>query len=298
MKVSRFVSNVAPERQRFASPLQAAGFGLIAMLALVAVFPAHSLQDRLQSSARVDAVSMAYLGAWLHAKPDDYSLRLVLARHHLQSGELADSERVLAPLLAATVVDPDMQKEAAVLLLDIRQRQLWNAGVQDSTYASVRNRYLGQLRRVAAITVDRERLRKFADIGFVMGDRTLGRDIYQRLINDEPTASFDLVERLVQVDIAAGDYRSAASRYFSMLPYADSVEKRRQYLLAGLRTLQSGNLLREAIAAGQLYGGPLANDSQTLVYLVNLALADGRTDIASSLAARLLRQRLTTGKSA
>lgn len=296
MKASRFVSNVGPERQRFASPLQAIGFGAAVTLILVAAFPAHSLQDRLRSSVKVDAVGMAYLGAWMHAKPDDYPLRLVLAQHHLRIGNLADGERILAPLLASASADPGMKNQAELLLLDIRQRQLWSADSRD--YPGIRSLYLDQLHHMAAITADRLQLRAFAEAGFAMGDRPFGEAVYLRLIREDPAASFGLVDRLVQMDIVDGEYRRAASVYFSMLPYAGSVDDRRRYLLAGLRVLQSGNLLGEAIAAGQFYGGPLADDSQTLVYLVNLALADGRTDVASTLAARLLRQHIMSGKSA
>ena len=54
----------------------------------------------------VDAVSLAYLRIWIHAKPDAYALRLVLARHELTHGNLYASEQVLQPMLNAADVTP------------------------------------------------------------------------------------------------------------------------------------------------------------------------------------------------
>jgi alkyl sulfatase BDS1-like metallo-beta-lactamase superfamily hydrolase len=113
------------------------------------------------------------------------------------------------------------------------------------------------------------------------------------MISDDPRASFDLLDRLVMMDTSEGNYRHAAAVYFNILPYTTDVDQRRRFFLAGLHVLRSGNLLNEAIQAGESYAGPLAEDPQTLTYRVNLALANGRTDVAASLA--LLVRTVTSG---
>jgi len=298
MKVSRYVSIAAPERQRFASAPQILAFAWAMLAALATVFPAHSLQSRLESSTRIDAVSMTYLGAWLHAKPDDYGLRLILARHQMQQGDFKQGEGTLAPMLLAKHIDNSQRIDAEVLLLDIRERELWQMNENSPDYAQVRATYLAQLRLVADYPSQQSRLRQFADTAFSLGDNALGRELYVRLINENPGAGFGLINRLVQFDLADGDYRGAATLYFNALPYTRDVERRRLCFLAGLHILQSGNLLKDAVLASQTYVGPLANDSQTLTYMVNLALAEGRPDIAAKLAARLLKQHIDRGVSA
>jgi hypothetical protein len=283
---------VAPERQRFAPASLSLSLSCLMIAALVIVFPAHSLQDRLESSVKVDAVSMAYLGAWLHAMPDDYSLRLVLARHELHTGDLDQAQRTLDPVISAAHVDEPEHLAAELLLLDILERSLWSTDAKSPRYAALHQRCLRQLRLVAALPSEQGRLPEFSKTALALGDYNLGRELYARMINEQPDNHLDLVDELARIDLAIGDYNDAADAYFDALPNTRDIDQRRQFFLAGLRILRAGNLLPRAIAASQIYAGPLTNDQQTLTYLVGLALADHRADVAARFAARLLKQRV------
>ena len=294
MKVARFVSIAAAERQRLAPPHWLLGFGLMAGLSLLLVFP-QSLESRLASSVRVDPVSLAYLGAWLRAKPDDYPLRLVLAREEMQKGDLQKAVATLGPVLSG-VADADSRLQARELMLALRQRQLWQFRDGTPQYAWARGAYLQQLADLSADTSwTIPRLQQFADSAFALGDSSLGRRLYLRLITSDPR-SLARYDRLEQLDLGEGNYREAASLCFRALPYTHDINQRRQYFLAGLKVLSSGRLLNEAVAAGLNYVGPLENDSQTLTYLVHLALADQRLDVAARLTSRLLQQHVEFGE--
>lgn len=298
MKASRFASTAAHERARFASPGQILGFGLIVLLALLAVFPDQSLERRLESSAYGGSVSLAYLGAWLRAKPDDNHLRLVLARRQIQQGELVLAEATLQPIFRAPEVEGYDRAEAALMVLEVREQQMWRLKPGTDAFATARSAYLGQLRQVTAYSWESARMEGFAHQAIALGDFDLGRDLYLRLIRDNPYHSLAWYERIAQMDLAAGHYEAAANIYFAALPYTVDRAQRRQYYLTGLRILQSGNLLREAVASGQAYLGPLEDDRDSLLYLIRLALASNRPDVAEKYVSRLLRQRLSAKEGA
>jgi hypothetical protein len=296
MKAARFVSIAAPERQRLAAPAKTLALGLAMAMALLAVFPAQSLEHRLATTVEVDPVSLAYLRAWLRAKPDDYYLRLVLARQEMHEGDLDKVESTLSPLLHAVDVESRERSDAEVLMLSVREQQLWRTAQASPAYADARHAYLLQLRQISSYAWPRTTLGKFADTAFALGDNALGRELYLRLIKDSPTSSFDKLDRVVQVDLADGHYREAATLCFWALPYTQGLDQRRQYFLNGLRILTSGNLLRDAIAASETRIGALADDPQTLMYVVHLALAGQRPDIAARFTSRLLKQHVEFGE--
>lgn len=298
MKASRFASTAAPDRPRFASPGQILGFGLVVVLALLAVFPDQSLERRLESTAYGDSISLAYLGAWLRAKPDDHHLRLVLARRQIQQGEWRQAEASLTPLLASGEVEGYDRAEAELMLLDLREQQMWRQPPDSPGFAEAKAVFLKQLEVSTDYGWEASRLEAFANQAMALGDTKLGRRLYVRLLKDNPYHSLGWYERIARLDLAEGNYREAANIYFRALPYTLDMEQRRQYLLTGLKILQSGNLLREAVAAGEAHLGPLGNDSQTLLYLIRLALASNRPDLAEKYVARLLKQRVSAKEGA
>jgi thioredoxin-like negative regulator of GroEL len=297
-KAPRYVSTAAPERARFAPVILTLSLSCLMIVALVIVYPAHSLQDRLESSVKVDAVSMAYLGAWLHAMPDDYSLRMVLARHELRAGDLEQAQSSLGPVISAAHVPGPEHLAAELLLLDILERRLWSADASSPLYPMLHTSCLRQLRLVAALPSEQTRLPEFAKTALALGDFGLGRELYARMIHAQPGSHPELIQELARINLMTGDYANAADAYFDALPFTSDIDQRRQFFLAGLRILQSGNLLTRAVTASQTYVGPLTDDRQTLTYLVGLALADHRADVAAHFAARLLKQRVNFRASA
>ena len=83
---SRSSATAEPVRLRFSSSGQTLIFGLTVALILLMMFPGQILQRRLEQSAASDSLTIAYLMAWLRAKPDDQHLRLQLALHQHETG--------------------------------------------------------------------------------------------------------------------------------------------------------------------------------------------------------------------
>lgn len=297
MTAARYVLTAAPERQRFASPGRILGFGLTVAVALYSVFPSHTLEDRLASAVPYnDQVTQAYLNAWLRAKPDDNYVRLMLARHEMQIGHADQAQATLQPLLASNALGGYDRAEAGLMLLDILEQRLWKNPRGTPGYPQARAAYLDQIRAIAGYGWENTRIQRFADQAFALNDAALGRELYLKMIHDNPYTSLNRIDRLAQLDLSDGNYREAASLYFTALPLARSDDERRRFYVEGLSVLRSGNLMPEAINASQVYMGPYAEDSATLTFLVRLALAGHRPDIAAKFASRLVRQRVSFGE--
>ncbi len=97
MSLPRSGFPAAPERLRFATTGQILGFGLMTSLIFMVIYPEQSLQRHLERSAHTDNVSIAYLLAWLRAKPDDHYLRLLLAQRFFDKGQISESRKNARP---------------------------------------------------------------------------------------------------------------------------------------------------------------------------------------------------------
>lgn len=306
----------APKRPRLLPLGHILGFGLGVALVLLAAYPDKSLESRLESSVYGDAISQAYFAAWLQAKPDDHHLRLVLVQRQMQEGELEQAEANLVSILNANTVKEEDRLQSQLMLLELKKQELWRRPPTSLSYALALPVYLQQLGTVANGNWPDTQLQAYADEALALGDRRLGLQLYMRMLHSGHKQTPEWYEHLARLCLAQGYDRAdgssystalpehktlqqrriyftklAADIYFQALPYTQNVNQRRHFFLMGLRTLQSGNLLKESITAGNDHLGPLAEDPITLLYLVRLAQASNRLDLAEKYVARLIKSR-------
>jgi hypothetical protein len=111
---------------------------------------------------------------------------------------------------------------------------------------------------------------------------------YQRLAKQDVARAAQWQSRTAEIALGVGEYRAAAAANFAAQTAATSLDEQRHYFIAGVKALQSGNLLDEAVAEAQRRVGPLADDPETLRFLTRLAMACNRPDLADQYARRLL----------
>ncbi len=294
MSLPRSGFPAAPERLRFATTGQILGFGLMTSLIFMVIYPEQSLQRHLERSAHTDNVSIAYLLAWLRAKPDDHYLRLLLAQRFFDKGQISESRKTLAPIFKITILDKKLRSKAEMLLLDILERQMWLFRPNTPEFLHAQRNYLQQLRKISHYQWPIERLETFAKNAFAFGDTALAKELYYQLIYSAPAINLQWFDRIAQLYLAEGHYRAAARILFQAMPHSTSLQQRRSYFLSGVKALQSGNLLPDAVAAGQTYIGVFINDPAILEFLARLALAANRPDLAEQYVALLLKQRISS----
>jgi tetratricopeptide (TPR) repeat protein len=296
MKVTRSISAVRTDPPRLAPMVQILGFGFAVGLALFAAFNSQNLVQRMTTSNGNDAISLAYLRIWIRAKPDEYHLRLVLARHEFLQGNLKRAEDAITPILKADDVDHIDLIDAQLLMLDIRKQELWRLKPNTESYIQAHAQYLKQLRQVTRYPWDFVHQKNFAQTAISSGDVKLSYELYSKLIKKHPCYNLKWYEIIAQINLSRAHYSDAANSYFLASACSKNLIDKRTNIITGLQALQSGNRMNEAMLASENHFDILQSDPEALQFLAKLALASNRPDLAEKYVSRLLQQRISTIK--
>lgn len=281
----------------------ALALGLFAALGLALVFPYRSLDERIAREARRDVptgalgesaagapgdpLRLTYMQLWLRARPQDETLRMRLARELADGGDL-DAARAQLQLLSNTP-EPDLAGQVALLDVDLAARQAYALPSGDPRrallLAELRDNLNGLARQAWPIRIVIE----LAERAATHGAREASALWHQQLLDARVPWSAAAWEIAARRMVANGELSLAARLYLRARSEARGFEERRRLFFAALQTLQSANLLAEALALGEAELDDLANDTATLEFLTRLALAANRPDIAQRFATRLLR---------
>ncbi len=282
-----------PERERLLPPALVLTFTAMVGIGLALMFPRETLRERLLGQGRtVDGLTVAYLEAWSRVAPDDASFMSVLAEQYALTGRLDEAEIMLARMQA--VQGATGQNLAGPILrtrIDIAQQRAY-AALPDTPE---RKQYLAQVAELLDQAATRrwtvQELEALAVQARQVNAQQAAARFYQQLAKADP-ANMDYWNRqLADIALAGGNYRDAARALFEAQQRATSMAEQRNLFLKGLQTLQSGNLLDEALAAAEQHGGKLLDDPEVLRYLTKLALAANRPELASRYVERLLQLR-------
>jgi predicted Zn-dependent protease len=267
---SRSSAEAEPPRARVLPFWAVLGIALMVSAVLALLFPRQTLIEQLRGTASDDPLTENYLSSLLRTEPHNYELRVLLAEKRFALGDMRGARAVLEPALGAE--DDEVRKRA--LLLDYR---LLSASGTPTDAELEDPRKLASLRaRLASLAVETWGV---DDILFLSGQaRRLGMPavagrLAGRLLSGDVHASTAQLRKAAQSALGSGDYVLAANFYFAAQKGARDKDEERELFLRGVSTLQSGNLLREALTAADEHIGDLADDEQTLTQLTRLALA-------------------------
>lgn len=279
------------ERERLLPPSLVLTITAMVGIGLALIFPRETLRERLLGQGRsMDGLTVAYLEAWLKAAPDDPGFMTVLAEQYARSGKLDAAEALLARMEAiqGTSLAPAILRTR----IDIALQRAWASQPETPARARFVAEAEAMLRQAAARRWTIPELQSLARQARELGAMDLLRHFYRELASADPAnAAFWNKQMANIVDSAGGDsnYRELANALFRKLSSAVTVSEQRALFMKGLRTLQSGNLLDEALAAAEQHGGPLLDDPEVLRYLARLALAANRPELAARYVTRLIR---------
>lgn len=259
-------------------------FALLVLAALLALRASANLQQRLESSALADPLSLAYLQAWLQAAPGDRRLRLLLARQQLREGQLNAALATLAPLRQG-----GPRVEVETLQLEILSQRLWQTAPRTPAFAAARTAVRAQLVRLGTLPLAPPQLEALANQAIALADLDQALVFYRRLLALQPYETVRLQADIAALLLAQGRYEDAAAAYLLAMDHALSRDEQRRLYRAGLSALQSGNRLAQALATAQARGQQLHDDPATLEFLTHLARAANRPDLAEQYVDRLLQ---------
>jgi TolA-binding protein len=247
MNLNLTANKGARPQERFASPLAISGLIGAGILLLMMLYPEKSLLALLSAPEVTTPAQQRYLEILVKVRSGDADLKFSLVRSYL-AASLPEKARTILEQIQGEL-SPQQVKTAETLMHEVRRLQ-------------------------GNVQVKREQ----------PGGRSPA-DAKESLSSPAPikSAAATVVPNTTATTaggaIARGDYRRAAALLFQEMSTAPENKKRTLYL-AAVRTLQSGNLLNEALTAAESHLGTLENDREVLIYLTRLALAANRPERA------------------
>ncbi|MFN3544343.1 MAG: tetratricopeptide repeat protein [Thiobacillus sp.] len=267
-------------RQRLIHPAWVLGFGAAVLLTLVAVFPFKRLSEQLLHADLNQALAERYIIVLLKTDPGNADLRLTLIRQLIRNGKLDEAAAWLETVRAG---DRGTDYEIARLELQLaRVRQL----PRDDP--NTRQSILETLAQLATASLGPQQLDELGDMAAALHDAALALRFYRRLARTDAGMDSRVLASKGETLLGLGQYRLAAELYFLAQENARRADERLRLLLRGVRILQAGGLLKEAVAEGEQRGGEFMQQRDYLVFMIRLALAANDPAAADRFSRRLL----------
>lgn len=273
-------------RARLLSPWALVGMALGTGLVLALIYPKRTLLDQISLQQRGDMLTISYLVNLLRTDPGNLDLQYQLARQKLLVGELGEARHIAEALRRAG--NEDNRRRAGVLEMNILAQEMRAPGSNPRQQAAAREALRTVMARMAEQGWDERTLQDLAAQAARLHETDLAAQLYRRVAKEGPTVSHHWFAEAAKLALADGNYSLAAELYFTAQDRAPSRTLRREYFIAGLKTLQSGNLLPQAMQAADRHVGELADDPETLFFLANLARSANDLPRAEGYVKRLL----------
>ncbi|NPT41377.1 tetratricopeptide repeat protein [Paraburkholderia sp. 1N] len=257
----------------------------VVLITLYLVHPRGGLRSRMTSTDAPSDLSIAYLEAWLRVQPNNTDILSVLGTQYVHLGRTEDARRIAARMEA--IPTDAMRRAAQLLRLTVDTRETFALPANDPGRDAALARLRIQLANAATLSWSNADLQMLADAAASVNAQQVAMQLYARLAAQDPAQQAHWNREVVRYAMYAGDYRGAADGWFRLQANATTFDAQRRCFIEGIRALQSGNLLNDALAAADQHGAAFAHDHETLIVLLNLARAAHRPDLVDRYAKAL-----------
>ena len=276
--------NVRTERLSVARLPELAILLIVILVTFWLVFP-RDLSDTLRNS-RLDAVSLSYMKAWLRAKPDDYELRLLLARELIELGEYQQASYQLELIPRGAPFGFDSE----IAWLELRRDfiQLMAVEPPERPSSSLYPHTRDGIEALNPTRLNPAQIDAAAEMAMAMGLVDQAVRLYrQQAVSGQAADKFHaLSARLLLGD---GRYLESAQAHLAAMDASDSYAARRKAFLSALEVLQAGEMYAEAVRVMRERDQAFLEDKAVLYRLMNLSLACADVPQAQHYAVLLLR---------
>lgn len=264
-----------------------AGAACAVVCALAATYVAGGLRTRIVHDSAPSELTVAYLEAWLRGAPTDPDYLSALANQYLALGR-CDQAQATASRLSALGVQQS-RRQAIQIELRCDEQRAFAAPADSPRRAALLARVIARLDAAAQLDWDVPQLESLSKQALSVGAPTVAARYQQRLAQTDSGRRVYWQRQAAHQWLASGEYRRAAAAYFAAQASAANIDEARDAFIAGVRALQAGNLLDEALAQAQAHVDGLADDRRTLEVLLQLARAAQRPDLVDRYARALMK---------
>lgn len=293
-------------RLKLAENWQLAVIAFIMCGLFVVIFPRKALVEKLYTQQKLDELTLSYIENLHRTEPDNADLAILLGRARHARLDVAAMEGLLLPVLASG--DTAQRREAQRLLLDSYERGMTQAPPDRAL--ALQGKLVAQLEALRKEEVSADWAHDLANSAFRAEQPALGLDFLKRAMaapmqaqpagdgTAQPDRPVDAVAVLVanaREALGRGRHALAAEYFLLARQQAGDRAQARTLFKEGIGALMAANLYAQALQAAELGIGDLADDADTLRYLMRTALAAGDPQRAALYARRLVFGEGTVG---
>lgn len=284
MKFLSFVTRKKPSvDSRFISPVKVVFFIAIVIAILFVLFPKEDLLRNISKQRKADVLTVKYLQNLLVIYPLDVNLKMLLAEQTLSHGEIKKAIKMIEPYIKKY---PQTKTDWQALWMYYQIMHIETYAAPKLSYDRIRGiKKLRDLIKVLAMgpLLPKQAIQLGQD-AVQIGEPKLAVLIYKRITDFslDPSISSEEYAKAAKVALGLSQYETCAKLYFLAKKQAKKIDEKRDYYLAGLKAIQSGNLVAKKINFIQENIGSLHSDRQTLLELAKLATAINKPALAES----------------
>lgn len=268
--------NVIP---RFAPPWLLVILIVISAALLFFFFPKEQILKNIAEQRQADQVAKQYMVNLILLYPHSRKLQSLLARQNIVKGDIASAVSMFVPLTSHPV---RTEKDWQALWLYYQILRIETYAQPEISYQRLIG--LSKMKNIIEILVtgklQSSEVIILAEDSLSLNLVKLGLDLYQRLITMPFAGNAEYYAQGAKNVLGYGQYKLSAQLYFIAEKSSIELANKRHYFIEGLKSLQSGNLLDEAMKAAAQNINGLSDDRETLLFLTRLSLAADRPDMA------------------
>lgn len=269
-------------RLQLASNWQLALIAVLMIGLLRVIFPQKALVEKLYDHEQLDELTQSYIENLHRTDPGNADLTILLGRSRRDQMDTAALERLLQPILATG--NARQRAEARLLLLAAYERAL-NTRTPAGDVQRARARLVTLLQSAQHDQVPPQLAGAFAASAFRLDLSETGLDFLNRVAPGRSTAA---LEGYAHEALGTGRHLLAAEYFLLARRQAADRNAARTYFRQGIEALMAASRFQQALVAADRSLGDLADDPETLRFLIQTALAAGDPIRAARYAQRLV----------
>lgn len=265
--------------------------GLMALLLAAAVYSMRPSQEGMAkelASRPASDLSVIYLKSWLRVAPNSPRLLELLGQQYLGLGRWDDALAISSRLVH--LGGARYRQEGTRLSLQAIERHAFQYPPGDARRNALVAQLDGLLHTLASSEDNVQTLVYLVNLAQAIGAREVTWQLYEQLAKVDTGRA--VVWHVLQGKRALADglYDDAALAYFDAQRLSPSLDGQRTNFIAAVDALRAGDKVERACDQAAQHLGNLANDPQTLRYLIGVAREAQRYDLMRQYAERLAHQ--------
>ncbi len=261
---------------------------IVLLLLLLLMFPRDTLVARVLQANQQDALTHAYLANLLKIEPDNQQLLALAA----QQQRLLQQQAYASLSWKAFYDAYYEQLTGRDLMLRHRLLGVWFDKVMFEPESEERSLRLGVLLPFAqGLPWTEEQQKMLIELAFSVSQGILAQKMLDTWLTTHPSNVSVWLDYLAKLLLGQGHYEQSANMRFTAMHQTEERHQQKELLLEGLKTLMSGGLHQQTMAAIDVHVGDLLNDEAVLRSLLRYSQAAGQQQRANGYAKRLLEMK-------